>query len=183
MIDRPASTSRRQIRALLARSLPSDSAKVRLSRILVPALVLLGSTPFARASRRDHVARLAIRPHVRDPGLNPGQPVPTPHVVAEIADAPRGVARSAVLRVLNALERPLLDCYARTIATTPNASGMVLVRVTIARTGSVSDAEVASDYVHDGALGSCVVARMLQSTFAPMRARTNLTLRFLFSQQ
>jgi hypothetical protein len=159
---------------------------VRIS-LAVPVLtVTIAGASLAYAARPDRPMRLAIAPRVRgDLMISSSPPPPRPALIAEIAATQRGVSRPDVDRALIALRPPLLACYSRTLATAPNASGLLLIRVSVDPSGDVSNAEVLSDYVHQNDLSACVTARLLGTTFSPWHARraATITLRFRYSQQ
>ncbi|MGH7726117.1 MAG: TonB family protein [Candidatus Eiseniibacteriota bacterium] len=80
-----------------------------------------------------------------------------------------GATRStgALMAVVQRHAAAVRFCYNRLLQKKPGASGQVIVRLTVAGDGSVSDAAIARSSLNDSELESCVLGQAREWRFAP----------------
>ncbi len=109
----------------------------------------------------------------RRPGLARGAPLVTGALDKEI-----------IKRVVRRHVNEMRYCYERALAKNPSLTGKVQVTWTIAVDGSVSDAVIKSDDMHDAAVASCLVARVKRWTFPkPKGGVVVVTYPFVFKSE
>lgn len=148
---------------------------MRTTPRLLIALTLL-ATPIATAGRADaqqddsHGGRLALAlattfersPERAAPELPSGVGEESAPVVdARLADL-QSAADEMKLRM-----GALRACYERELRHQPTLGGTIELRLTVARNGTVRRARVARDEIGSRSLGTCLVARLQGTRFAP----------------
>lgn len=93
-----------------------------------------------------------------------------------------GRSTSALMTVVQRHAAAVRFCYNRLLQKKPGASGQVIVRLSVAANGGVSDAQIVKSTLSDSELESCVLAQAREWRFMPSEeARFTFDVPFVFT--
>ena len=90
---------------------------------------------------------------------------PTAQVREGVPDVDGSLEPGVISKEVRKRLGAVLSCYERALKRRPKLSGKIVVSFTIGSTGSVTDAEMASDTLGDAEVSSCVIANVKRWRF------------------
>jgi len=80
-------------------------------------------------------------------------------------EVPGGLNKETIRETVHQHSGEIRACYEQELRTDPNLAGRVVVKITVARDGAVSEANVTENTLSSEAVGDCITKRILTWTF------------------